>query len=608
MAFFIRKQFNRLILWLKNISQRRRSDVPVARQASEIDRRLVFSLSSSRWPSVAQFRYLPRILSPVEKRIITFAMIVAITALALLGWRFYERHIVMVPTAGGEYTEALIGAPQYINPLFSQTNDVDQDLVALTFSNLFKLNPSSGLVPDLVSSYELSEDQKVYTLHIRQDVKWHDGQDLTANDVLFTIGTIQDPAFKSPLLANLRGVEAKKIDDYTLSLTLLESFAPFLSNLTFGILPEHIWSDVDISNALLVEYNLKPIGSGPYKFQSLTRDRTGIVKSYTLEPNEDYYLDPPYISKLTLRFYPDLETAGEAVKNKNVEGISYLVQEQKAKFANSHLSYQSLGLPQYTSLFFQGKKNERLKDLNVRSALDRAIDKQSIINEVLGGDGLIVNGPILPGFLGHNPNVSTRPYDPELAKELLEEAGWELPAEGDIRRKADSELAFSLTTVDQPQFLATAEMIKEYWEAIGARVELITVGSSQAQRDIIKPREYDILLYGEIIGIDPDPYPFWHSSQQTDPGLSLAIFFNKQADKLLEQARQTCDTEQRNLKYMEFQNILAEEIPAIFLNSPVYTYGLSGKIKGFVQQNITVPSDRFTDINNWYIKTRREWR
>lgn len=559
-------------------------------------------------PSRAQWQYLPRVLTTFEKRLIALALLVAATAVTTLGVRLYQRHVVVVAADGGSYTEALIGAPEYINPLYSQTNDVDQDLVALIFSRLFQINPAGGLSPDLVAAHELSEDQKTYTLHLRQGALWHDGEPLTANDVLFTIAAIQDPSFGSPLAANLAGVEAKKVDDYTLTLTLSETFAPFLANLTFGILAEHLWSGIDTVNARLVEYNLKPIGSGPYQFQSLTRDPAGTIKAYRLVPNPRYYQTAPHLQSLTFRFYPDLITAVEAVGNKNVEGISFITDDLLAGIGHGGIDFKKLGLPQYTALFFQQKKNDRLKNLNVRSALDRAIDKRGIIDEVLAGDGEVVHGPILPGFIGYHRDVDVRAYDPVQAAALLDEAGWTVPAEGGVRTKDGRELAFSLTTVDQPQFVQTAEMIKHYWEAVGARVELVIVKSTQAQRDVIKPREYDILLYGEIIGIDPDPFPFWHSSQQSDPGLALAIFFDKQADRVLEQARQTSDPEQRNLKYLEFQNIMAEEIPALFIYSPTYTYGLAKKVKGFPLENITVPADRFTNVQEWYIKTRRVWR
>lgn len=558
-------------------------------------------------PSRSQWNYLFRLLSSTERRIVTIGIVLILVSLFVLAVRLYHRHIVIEPAHGGTYTEALIGAPQTINPLYGQTNDVDQDLVSLIYSSLFRLDPAGGLAPDLVATYELSEDQKTYTLHLREDVYWHDGQPVTANDVLFTISAIQTPGYGSPLAGNLTGVQAQRVDDYSLTLTLSEPFAPFLANLTFGILPEHIWSDIDVANVRLVEYNLKPIGSGPFRFASLTRDRTGTIKSYTVTPNERYLPHPPYLETLTFRFYPDITTAVEAASNKNVEGISFITNDLTANIGHKDIVFKKLGLPQYTALFFQQKKNDRLKDLNVRSALDRAINKQAIIDTVLAGDAKTVSGPILPGFIGYNPAVDIRAYDPAQAATLLDESGWKIPDGGTVRAKAGRELAFSLTTVDQPQLLQTAEMIKADWEAIGARVELVTVNSAQAQRDVIKPREYDILLYGEIIGLDPDPYPFWHSSQQTDPGLALAIFFNKQADKVLEQARQTSDENQRNLKYIEFQNIIAAEIPAVFLYSPSYTYGLAKKVQGFTLQNITMPSDRFTSAADWYIKTKRVW-
>jgi len=243
-----------------------------------------------------------------------------------------------------------------------------------------------------------------------------------------------------------------------------------------------------------------------------------------------------------------------------------------------------------------------------------SINKEEIIQEALSGEGEIINGPILPGYIGYNPEIKKYQFDLEAAKKELEDAGWVYPqtAEGEppaqVRVKGEAELAFAISTIDQQEYLKTVEIIKEAWQTIGVRVETKIYSTKDIQKKVIKPRAYEALLFGEIIGTDPDPYPFWHSSQSRDPGLNLAVFYNKDIDQLLEEARKTNDEEQRRMKYLHFQNILADEIPAIFLYNSIYTYGLNNKIKGREGKYITVPSNRFSGIENWYINTKRVWK
>lgn len=576
-------------------------------EKKELDKKLVFSLAKKRLPEKNQWKYLKNSLSPKEKFIVNMGLTVLVICLLFLGLRFIQRHVYSLPKEGGKYVEAMVGAPKYVNPILCQTNDVDHDLVKLIFSSLMKYDNHGHLTPDLVEKYEISDDQKTYTIYLKKNVKWHDGENLNANDVLFTIETIQEPEFSSPLYYNLKGVTPEKVDDYTLKLVLKEPFSPFLSVLTFGILPQHLYMDILPENFSLLEYNLKPIGSGPFKFKSLTRESLGNIKSYTLEKNKDYYGDKSYLDNLIFRFYPDMATAVIALKNKNVEGISYISKEYEEKLpAKININYYHLPLPQYTAVFFN-TKNSILQNKEVRQALAYAADREKILTEVLKGKGEIINGPILKGYLGYHPEI--KKYDLNLteAEKLLEDAGWKKNEAGK-RSKNNQELKFTLTTIDQADYTKAAAILKEAWEKAGFTVELNIVENERIQKEVIKPRNYDALLYGEIIGYDPDPYPFWHSSQERDPGLNLSLYFNKQIDKVLEQARVTNDIKERTLKYVEFQNLLTDELPAIFLYTPYYTYGLSKKVKGFDLERIVSPQDRFSSLQSWYIKTRWAWK
>jgi len=576
-------------------------------EKKELDKKLVFSLAKKRLPAVNQWKYLKNSLSPKERFIINTSLTVLVICLLFLGLRFIQRHVYFLPEDGGKYVEAMVGTPKYVNPILCQTNDVDHDLVKLIFSSLIQYDNKGQLTLDLAERYEISEDQKTYTIYLKKNIKWHDGENLNANDILFTIETIQEPEFSSPLYYNLKGITSEKVDDYTLKLTLKEPFSPFLSILTFGILPQHLYMDILPENFSLLEYNLKPVGSGPFKFKALTRDSLGNIKSYTLEKNEEYYSDKPYLDNLIFRFYSDMETAVEALKNKNVEGISYISKEYEEKLpAKININYYHLPLPQYTAVFFN-TKNNILKNKEVRQALALASDREKILAEILKGKGEIIDGPILKGYLGYHPEIKKYNLNVTEAEKILEDAGWKKNEAGK-RFKNNEELKFTLTTIDQTDYTEAAAILKESWEKIGFTVELNIVENERIQKEVIKPRNYDALLYGEIIGYDPDPYPFWHSSQERDPGLNLSIYFNKQIDKVLEQARVTNDINERTLKYVEFQNLLADELPAIFLYTPYYTYGLSKKVKGFGSERIVSPQDRFSSLKSWYIKTRWAWK
>lgn len=583
---------------------------------------LVFTTTSLRTlPNVAQLRYLPRLLSTRQRLLLFVSTSVFVLAGLLLFGRWYYRATEVVPVQGGSYTEGVVGLPQYVNPILSPLSDVDSDIAKLIFSSMFKYDDNQQLLSDLVTNYVISDDQLTYTFFLRSNVEWQDGERLTADDVLFTIAAIQDPQYQSPLYASLQGVEATKIDDFSFSLKLPETYAPFLTTLTFGILPEHLWYDVPPQNIALTELNIKPIGSGPFRFESLTKDKTGTIKSFHVVRNDSYYGDTPYLNDVTFVFYPDMTTAVQALEGKKIEGLSFIpadVQEEVKK-KNKDVQFDSLRIPQYTAIFFNQKRSDVLQDDRVRQALAETVDREAIIQSVLGGEGEAIYTAILPGYLGFNAEVNKYAFNEGDAIALLEAAGWHFPdgvtADQQVsdehpfqpRQKDGSNLEFTVSTVDIPEYQETLRLLQANWQKIGVKVNVDSYSPEDIQQKVIKPRKYEALLFGEIVGTDPDPYPFWHSSQQEYPGLGLAIYRDREVDDLLEEARKTTNEEDRRLAYLHFQNNLAADLPAIFLYNPHYTYGIHKKIQGVnPQQYVTVPSDRFAGIVDWYVKTNRQ--
>lgn len=550
-----------------------------------------------------------RFLSPKERLAVSiFSLIILVSASYLLG-SYYVKHRVYNPAYGGTYTEGLVGVPRFINPLYGSTSDVDMDISRLLFSGLVKNDPEKGFVNDLAYTYDVSDDQKTYTFKLKENLKWSDGEDLNADDVIFTVKAIQNADYASPLARGFSNASVEKIDNLTIKFVLKEPFAAFLNVLTAGIIPEHIWMDVSPFAAQLSEYNLRPIGSGPYKFKSFIREKGGTIRSYSLETNENYFDKKPFITNVTFRFYPNLEEGVGALNRNEVDGLSFFSKSYEEQGGRKKdIKYYSLNLPQYTAIFFNLQRNEILKDKSLRQALAYAIDKEKILTEILGNEGFVASGPIPRGFTGYNAEIKKYNFIPQTAGENLDKLGWKVDATSTMRTKGEATLEITLAAPDIKEYINVAERVKESWEAVGVKTNLQIEPASQIVQTIIKPRAYDILIYGEIISAGMDMYPFWHSSQADDPGLNLSGFKNREADTYLEKARASKNKEDKEKNLISFQNILAEEMPAIFLYHPIYTYPVAEKVRGINIQRINTPSDRFYDISNWYIKEKLGWK
>ncbi len=473
---------------------------------------------------------------------------------------------------------------------------------------MLKYDPKGQLEPDLAESYDISSDKTLYTFHLRKGVTWQDGQPFTANDVLFTINLITDPTYKSPLRANWQGVTAKVVDNYTITFKLQNPYVGFPNNLTFGILPQHLWDSVTSDNFPLNSLNLQPVGTGPYKYSSMQKDSDGNIISYSLVANPNYFGGKPYISKITFDFYSDENSMLDAFNRKEITGISSLSPENVSniKPIRSTNVYQ-FSIPRYFAVFLNQTKSIPLANDEVRQALALATDRTEIINKVLDGYGQPVYAPILSGMLGYDPNIGKTNVDIAKANQLLDSHGWTKGSDG-FRGKDGTALEINLVTTDWPELEQTAELLKEQWAKIGVKVNITTASVSDIQQNYIRPREYDALLFGQVLGADPDPYSFWDSSQSKDPGLNLSLFGNSTTDQLIESGRTEFDPNKRAEIYKNFQNQLTQAIPAVFLYSPTYIYPVGKSVQGIDATNIVSPNWRFADINKWYIATKRVWK
>lgn len=578
--------------------------------------RQVFSVKKTKMlPTWKQWKQLPNILSLSEQRTIFGSIGLIAVSIIVMIISYVSLHQVDIPAVGGEYTEGLIGEPQLINPLYSSTNDVDQDLVSLIYSGLMRWDTNEQtFVPDLAESLVINEDGTVYTLHIRENATFHNGEDVRARDVVFTINAIQNPSYRSPLADQFHNVRVVQEDDKTVSFILEEAYAPFTQYLTVGILPATFWAEILPQNAPLAALNLQPIGSGPYQFAEFSKDKRGSIRSYSLKRYDEYYEDSAYIEQLTFKFYADHLALFDALENKNVEGAGFIDFEQKEDvLLNKQVNLLEPLLPRQTVLYFNQDLNDALKDLVVREAIASSINKSSLVSDIYQGAAEVIHAPVLPGLLGYDASIVVE-FDQDASKEALEEAGYTFDENTRVRllksalqtdEEEKSPLKFTLTTADQTELRLVAESIQADLERIGIEIELNLIPAELMATEVVDPRNFELLLASIAVEPDPDLYSFWHSSQTKGTGLNIANYENEELDGLLEQARKMVDTQARAQSYKDIQAALVDDAPAVWLLQPRYRYALNTKVHHEDILMLTIPSDRFGDIVHWYIKTKK---
>lgn len=639
-------------------------------------------------------KVLPKILNKKEKILFSIFLIIFFISGIYLIINAYLGGTNIVPTNGGVLKEGILGQPRFINPVYAASNDADRDLVNLIYSGLFKYNNAGEVIPDLVKEYSVENDGKVYNLFLKESILFHDGKPMTADDVMFTIKTIQNPDIKSPIQAKWLDVEIEKISQYQIVFTLKNAYPAFLETLCIKILPAHIWSEISAENFPLSSYNFKPVGSGPYKLQNILQDKSGKITSANLIKFNNYYDKAPYINKINFLFFEDEEKLLQAAENNIVDTLSLPSGVYKSAY---NFNEHSFIIPRYFALFFNPEKNELLSQDSVRIALNLATDRQEIKEKILSNKGTITESPFLLDIYGSGASVSQSEFNPTEAKELLIKAGF-IEQDGKLVKTKNAEtmnfvstlslgstgkaveylqeclakfsdiypngeitgtfgsktkeavikfqekyaneilkssgqstangvvgpstrkklnevcvvspgqnipLKITITTPIDPMLQETAKLLKEQWAKIGIETEINALSITDIKQTVIKEREYETLLFGQVLGIIPDPFPFWHSSQRVYPGLNLADYKNTKVDKLLEQVRTSSDKNTLIEKMGQAQDLITTDAPAIFLFNPDFIYLASSGIKGIKSHIIADPSQRFTDIGNWYINTKR---
>lgn len=550
--------------------------------------------------------------SATEKVVFALLMTIAFISAISLAWRVNSLFLVSVPAHGGEFSEGIIGLPRTINPVLAFT-DTDRDLVNLLYSGLMKYQ-SGVLVPDLAESYSISDDGLVYNFKLRSNLRFHDGSQITAEDVEFTIQKIQDSEIKSPKRADWASVNVKKISSTEIQFILKQPYAPFLSNTTIGIIPKNVWKNLTPEQFVFNKGNLEPIGSGPYMISFIGKDSAGTPLSYDLSSFDKFHTIEPYISSIRIIFYQNEDDMIESFNAgiiDNLAGISPRKAREIASTTEDAVIVHS-PLPRVFGLFLNQNNSPALVNKEVRQALNLAVDRNKIVDQVLYKYGVSIEGP-LPFDSGEVSKIKggTNATDKQTAKSILTKNGWAINSNGVMAKRmgtSQQTLEISIATADSEDLKQTAEIVKKDWEEIGAKVNVRVFEYGDLTQNIIKTRKYDVLLFGEIINKDLDLYAFWHSSQRNSPGLNVSMYVNSKVDELLEEARTTYKQDQLEKINKSFEKIIKEDVPAVFLYSPDYIYVMSEKIKGYNIRSITNNSERFYGIEKWYIATDDVWK
>jgi peptide/nickel transport system substrate-binding protein len=537
-----------------------------------------------------------RTLPPSDQLIATVLAGIALLSCVIGLFALQRSFLIEEPAYGGSFTEGIVGTPRFVNPLLALT-DTDRDLARLTYAGLMGTSGDGSLVPVLAESYTMADTGLVYTFVLREDAEFSDGTPVTADDVVFTVQKAQDPGLKSPELANWTGIRAEAVDSRTVRFTLPKAYAPFLEKTTLGILPAHLWRGVSNQQFPFSPLMVRPVGAGPFEVESVRQDKQGFITGYTLKAFRNYALGRPYLDRMYFRFYAEESDLELALQNGRVDSAYGVPTEDALQSPYARIF----------GAFFNPNTNAAFEERAVRRALSLAINRDAIANSILGGYATPVMGPIPPGSGIELTPVVFPENRIEDAANILEEADWEYDEVARIWTKGDQELRLTLRTSNVPELKVIGQQIQSDWAALGVPTSLELFEPSDLTQNVIRPRRYDVLLFGMVVGRDRDLYAFWHSEERNDPGLNIALYANDAVDAELERLRREADPATRLSALSAIETEVAGDFPAAFTHAPDFVYAAPKGVKGIELPQIAAPSDRFASAATWYRNTQEVW-
>ena len=516
------------------------------------------------------------------------------------------RSVVLAPEAprpGGSYIEGVVGQLGSLNPIYGEATAGPNDLDALLFDPLIRVLPTGSVEARLASRWDVTPDGRTYTFTLRPNARWSDGTPVTADDVVFTVRTVQDPQFTGAVLnQSWKDIIATAIDPGHVRFALPGHNAGFLASLELlDIVPSHLLAGRSIAEIASAAPNLNPVGTGPFRLVAQSADRIQLERN-------PYAWRRPWLDTVTIRSFPSQTAALDALDRSQIDGLANLTPSGAAQErASRQVNVLAASTYQYAELLMNLKSDEPyFQDINVRQAIARAIDRTAIIQDVLGGQAVPDDGPIPRSLTWAYDSATQQPaHDPAAAATLLDNAGWTLV--NGVRTKGGTSLSFGLTvSSDVPPYERVAEKIAEQLAAVGIMAEVRPVTTASLIHDYLNPRTFDMTLTAFDNGPDPDVYTFWHSSQSHPGGFNFSgMKKNVFIDSDLEAGRSTLDLATRAKAYTTFQEDFAKEIPAVFLYSPRYVIAINRRIHGVRLDAAIEPPERYAYISDWYVEVGR---
>lgn len=541
----------------------------------------------------------------IEEKVISIILVVAFIVAGIQSVIEVVKTPGLLFGEGGSYTEGVLSErPVAINPLYVDFSDANRDVSGLVFSGLTKYDPDLKSFVGDMADLTVTEDRKSYRFVLKDNLFWHDGIPLTAEDVYFTYhDIIQSPDFQNPILkANFEGVEIKMIDAKTIEFVLSRPNSFFLTNTNVGIVPKHILGAVPVVDLPFDVFNSKPVGSGPYKVESPVETMNDGRQRLVLTVNNTYYGEHAKIKMIRFNVYPDVQSMA---KEKNTLNVIAKVPRDiwdEIDMANRFI-FSNYELPQYTALFFN-EDSDVLKKDKVRLALQKSVDKDELLKKMQNKTA--VNTPMM------ELNQSDWTYKVSLdeAKSTLFDSGYAMDKSGTEKYRKDAKgnvLKLNLMvrkyedgSVQAKETNQLAEFFKASWEQVGVETEL-QYEEADAFSSRLALRDYDMVITGQSLGYNYDTYSYWHSSQAVEGGLNLSNYRSFAADALIEKIRDTFDAVMKETLLKDLAGEISRGNPAIFLFRPSYTFASDGKVKGMVLKNLAFVSDRFSHMDRWCI-------
>lgn len=528
-------------------------------------------------------------ISNIRLLILEWALLVSALVLLAVAQAFWfaNSYAEDTFTEGGSYMEATIGDVSSMNPLFATTNS-EKVLSKLMFATLSTIDYSGHPGIGLASSITADSTGKIWTVKLREGLKWSDGEPITNDDVIFTAELIKNPRVDSVYDTNLANVKIAKGENDEIIFTLPTSYADFMSALNFPILPKHILGDSDPQTLNENSFSNAPVTSGAFTFNALQSTSKSDEKVFYLSANPDYYLGRPLLNSFAVHTYNDKEAVIDALNAGTVTATAELTEADRDKVISGQFIEKNSSLNSGAFLFFN-TKNASVKDVNLRQAIRQGIDLAKIRGEA--SEAVALDYPLLPSQIQINKYPELPIYDPEFAKARINEL-----TGGETRH-------LSVATVNSGYLPMVADALAEELRSLGFEVDVSKYEENQDFiTNVISMRSYDILVYEVELGADPDLLPYYHSSQASNGGLNLSNYRNYLVDDLLLGARDTLDETLRTKKYESFLEYWVNDVPAIGLYRPNLTYYYNRNVRTFSNNvKLVTAIDRFSDVTDWAV-------